>query len=205
MFKLLKDRCENRQVNLILAEGIFDFIFYININKGTYQKKCERKDLPYFLKKEGNYESLVQSLQSRLCADVEDFFENMELPNVLSLRGEYTVQCRILIKGQIYHKRILFFQDCRKENIIAFIEDVTGISAGRQETSHNHMAAYLSHEIRTALNSLSGNLYALRAGGEAFSKNRYLENAIFSSDYLKRLVNSALQISEIENSRSVMK
>ena len=208
MFKLLKDRCVNRQVNLILAEGIFDFIFYININKGTYQKKCERKDLPYSLQKEGNYESLVQSLQSRLCADVEEFSENMELLNVLkklSLRGEYAVQCRILIKGQIYHKRILFFQDCRKENIIAFVEDVTCISFGRQETSHNHITAYLSHEIRTSLNSLSGNLYALRAEGEAFSKNRYLENAVFSADYLKRLVNSALHISEIENNKSVMK
>ena len=36
------------------AEEIFDFIFYININKGTYQRKCERKDLPYSLQKEGN-------------------------------------------------------------------------------------------------------------------------------------------------------
>ena len=208
MFKLLKDRCVNRQVNLILAEGIFDFIFYININKGTYQRKCERKDLPYSLQKEGNYESLVQSLQSRLCADVEEFSENMELLNVLkmlSLQGEYAVRCRILIKGQIYHKRILFFRDCRKENIIAFVEDVTGISGGRQETSGNHMTAYLSHEIRTSLNSLSGNLYALQAEGEMFVKNRYLENAVFSADHLKRLVNSALQISEIENNRSVMK
>ena len=190
------------------AEEIFDFIFYININKGTYQRKCERKDLPYSLQKEGNYESLVQSLQSRLCADTEEFSENMELLNVLkklSLRGEYAVQCRILIKGQIYHKRILFFQDCRKENIIAFIEDVTGISDGGRETSHSNMTAYLSHEIRTALNSLSGNLYALQAGGEAFSKNRYLENAVFSVDYLKRLVNNTLQIYETENSIGVMK
>ena len=208
MFKLLKDRCVNRQVNLILAKGIFDFIFYININKGTYQSKCERKDLPYSLQKEGNYESLVQSLQSRLCADTGEFSENMELLNVLkklSLRGKYAVQCRILIKGQIYHKRILFFGNCRKENIIAFVEDVTGISGGRQETSRNHMTAYLSHEIRTSLNSLSGNLYALQAEGEAFAKNRYLENAVFSADYLKHLINSVLQISEIENNKSVMK
>ena len=208
MFKLLKDRCVNRQVNLILAKGIFDFIFYINIKKGTYQRKCGRKDLPYSLQKEGNYKSLVQSLQSRLCADTGEFSENMELPNVLkklSLRGEYAVQCRILIKGQIYHKRILFFGDCRKENIIAFVEDVTGISGGKQETSPNHMTAYLSHEIRTVLNSLSGNLYALQAEGETFSKNRYLKNVVFSVDYLKRLVNSALHISEIENNRSVMK
>lgn len=65
--------------------------------------------------------------------------------------------------------------------------------------------AYLFHEIRTSLNSLIGNLYALRAGEEAFSKNKYLANAVFSADYLKRLVNSALQTFEIENNRSVMK
>lgn len=208
MFKLLKDRYVNRQVNLILAERIFDFIFYINIDKGTYQRKYERKVLPYSLKKEGNYESLVQSLQSRLCTDAEEFFENMELLNVLkklSLRGEYAVQCRILIKGQIYHKRILFFRDCRQENIIAFVEDVTDISGEKQEAFHNHMTAYLSHEIRTSLNSISGNLYALRAEGETFLKSRHLGNAIFSADYLKRLVNSALRISEIERGKNVMK
>ena len=73
------------------------------------------------------------------------------------------------------------------------------------ETSHNHMTAYFFHEIRTSLNSLSGNLYALQGEGETFAKNRYLENAVYSADYLKRLVNSALQISKIENNRSVMK
>ncbi len=95
------------------------------------------------MKAEGNYESLVRSLQSRLRTDAE--------------------------------------------------------------TSDNHMTAYLFHEIRSSLNSLSGNLYALKAEGEIFAKNRYLENAVYSAEHLKRLVNSVLQISEIENNRSVMK
>lgn len=209
MFKFLKDRYAKRQVNLILAEGIFDFILYIDISKGTYLRKYEKKNLPYSLQKEGRYEDLLQSLQTGLCIDSENFFENMELHNILeklSKCGECAVYCRVLIKGHTYHKRILFFQDNHKENIIAVGEDVTEAPNGeRQEVFHGHVTAYLAHELRTSLNSLCGNLHILQTDGEMFSGNRYLEDAVVSADYMTRLVNSALHIFEHENRKSVMK
>lgn len=62
--------------------------------------------------------------------------------------------------------------------------------------------AYLAHEIRTPLNSIRGNLDILKT--EEGPKSRYLNNAILSTEYLVRLVDSALTIAEIKNDSSVM-
>ncbi|MCM1387051.1 MAG: ATP-binding protein [Bacillus sp. (in: Bacteria)] len=205
MFKFLEDHYAKKQVNLILAEGIFDFVLYINIRQGTYIRKYEKRNLPYSLQKEGRYEDLLQSLQSGLYVGREEFSENMKLSHIigkLSLLGKYAVQCHILIKGHIYNKRIFFFREDSGKNIIAVGEDVTDAMQGRFQED---ITAYLTHEIKTSLNSLCGNLHILQTDRETFGENRYLENAVFSADYLQRLVNSALHISAIENKKSVMK
>lgn len=62
----------------------------------------------------------------------------------------------------------------------------------------------LSHEIRTSLNSICGNLNILQME-EAYQGNRYLENAVLAAEYLLRLVNSALNISTIENRKDIAK
>ncbi|MCM1252814.1 MAG: ATP-binding protein [Clostridium sp.] len=205
MFKFLEDHYAKKQVNLILAEGIFDFVLYINIRKGTYIRKYKKRNLPYSLQKEGRYEDLLQSLQSGLDTGREEFSENMKLAHItgkLSLEGKYMVQCHVLIKGHMYGKRITFLREDSGKNIIAIGEDVTDAI---QERSREDITAYLAHEIRSSLNSLCGNLHILQADRETFGENRYLENAVFSADYLQRLASSVLQISAIEDRKNVMK
>lgn len=236
MFKFLKDRYAKKQVNLILAEGIFDFIVYINIKQGTYLRKYEKKNLPYSLQKEGKYEELLQSMQNMLCTDAEEFAENMKLLHILgklSLQEPHAVHCRLLIKGQIYHKRMLFCWDNRKENIVAFGEDVSGAAewmeaaagmeaqsaekrqemfSGNTGSSADDTAdditddttAYLAHEIRTSLNSLCGALHIIQDAGTELSENGHFENAVMSADYLQRLVNNILYIDGAENGKNVM-
>lgn len=216
MFKFLKDHCAPGQVNLILAEGIFDFILHINLRKGTYLWKYKSKSLPYSLEKEGKYSDFLQSLQNRLCSDIEEFSENMKLLKVmgmLSIQDLYTVQYQLLIKGHVSRKRILFSQGRREEDIIAFCEDITDVSEKTQEAPHQkdsgagkqeRYIAYLVHEIGTSLNSIYGNLRILQTE-KKYQGNKYLENAVLSAEHLLQLVNSVLRISAVRNDRSVMK
>lgn len=220
MFKFLKDRYIKKRPGLILADGIFDFILSIDVRRGTYLRKYEKKNLPFSLQKEGKYDDLLCSLQSRLDGGVLEFSQNMKLIRVLGIltvQEQYSVLCRFKSGENIYYKRILFLYGRQKE-IIALCEDITVVLEYREAQrriddgpdkrkeelqSLKKRITYLVHEIRSPLNSIYGNLDILQM--ETCNNNRYLENAILSAEYLLRLVNSALNISAIENNNSIRK
>lgn len=80
-----------------------------------------------------------------------------------------------------------------KENLNTSREDISALRA---------YIAYLAHEIKTPLNSIYGNLEILKM--EDCTDNRYLDNAILSTEYLMNLVNSSLTIAELENDTGVI-
>ena len=221
MFKFLKDRFEGKLVNLILPEGFFDFILFVNVRKGTYIRKYEKKRLPYGIPEEGRYDDLLKRMQERLCGGEEEFYENMKLIRILgalAVQEKYTVICSFRIGNHIYHKKITFIGNTfykktskQKENVIVFCEDITGIffdweagkddsgTSGRQRKKTEALQKrieYLVHEIRTSLNSIYGSLTLLRE--EGYPENGYLDNAVLSAEYLRNLVNSVLDISALE-------
>lgn len=81
-----------------------------------------------------------------------------------------------------------------KGNIDVSCEDVSDL---------HKCIAYLVHEIRTPLNSIYGNLALLRM--ESSPGNIYLDNAVLAVEYLMRLVESTLTVSEMESDTSVIK
>lgn len=206
----------------ILPEGIFDFILFVDVIKGTYIRKYEKKNLPYVIPEEGGYDDFLKGLYGRLCGSKEEFHENMKLIRVLgalTVQEKYTVICSLEIENCLYHKKITFIRNTlfeksseQKENIVVFCEDITGFfsywKGGRENSSESGQQkekaevlqkriAYLAHEIRTSLNSIYGNLTLLRE--ERYPKRRYLDNAVLSAEYLLNLVNSVLDISMLES------
>ncbi|MCH5249709.1 MAG: response regulator [Lachnospiraceae bacterium] len=86
--------------------------------------------------------------------------------------------------------------------MIRFLKE--NINTSRDELSiFREYIAYLAHEIKTPLNSIYGNLEILKM--EVCPDNRYLDNALLSTEYLINLVNSTLTIAEIENDTNVIK
>ncbi|MDE6662139.1 MAG: response regulator [Lachnospiraceae bacterium] len=81
-----------------------------------------------------------------------------------------------------------------KENINLSCED---------EKILQDYAAYLTHEIKTPLNSICGNLDIIKR--EGCLDNEYLNNAILAADYLAHLVDSVMLIFGIENDTDVTK
>lgn len=204
----MKDRLAKKRLNLILAEGIFDFILYIDVRNGTFLRKHQKKNLPYSLPRQGKYDDFLYSLRDRLDGNIEEFSENMKLIRILgtlSVQNRCAVACRMLIEGHIYDKNMLFYYHENKKDIIALCEDVTDLSEDRMWKR----IIYLSHEIRTLTGSIYGNLDILRNGGcvpiGGEDNNKYLENAVLSAEYLLQLVNSVLYISEIQNDTDVIK
>lgn len=221
MLKFLKDRAAAKSVNLILPEGIFDFILFVNVRKGTYIRKYKKKNLSYEIPEEGSYDEFLKELQKRLCGGGEEFFENMKLIRVLgalAVQENYTVICGLKSENYIYHKKITFIRNTffenpgkQKENIIVFCEDITGIFSDWKAGKENGRAPdrqmekaevlrkrikYLVHEIRTSLNSIYGSLTLLLE--EWHPENGYLDNAVLSAEYLLNLMNSVLEISAPE-------
>lgn len=221
MLKFLKDRLTEKSVNLILPEGIFDFILFVNARKGTYVRKCEKKNLSYTIPEEGGYDDFLKGLYGRVSGSEEEFHENMKLIRVLgalAVQEKYTVICSLKIENDLYHKKITFIRNTffekiskQKENIVVFCEDITGIFSYREARRENssesgrqkeeteilrRRIAYLVHEIRTSLNSIYGSLTLLRE--EWHPEREYLDNAVLSAEYLLNLVNSVLDISVLE-------
>lgn len=227
MLKFLKDRATAKSVNLILPEGIFDFILFVNVRKGTYIRKYEKKNLSCEMPEEGRYDEFLEGLQERLCGSEEEFRENMKLIRVLgalAVQENYTVICSFKIENYIYHKKITFIRNTffeksskQRENIVVFCEDITGsFSYWRSGQEKRHASdrqkekaevlqkriEYLVHEIRTSLNSIYGSLTLLQEEGH--SEREYLDNAVSSAEYLLDLMNSVRNISVLE-SRNVGK
>lgn len=221
MIKFLKDRAGGKSVNLILPEGIFDFILFVNVRNGTYIRKCEKENLSYEIPEEGKYDDFLKGLQERLCGSEEEFHENMKLIRVLgalAVQENYSVICSFKLEDCIYHKKFTFIRNTfwektskQKEHIIIFCEDITGVFSCRKAERENGHASeqqkkttevlrkrieYFVHEIRTSLNSIYGSLSLLRE--EWHPKNEYLDNALLSAEYLLNLVNSVLNISALE-------
>lgn len=220
MFKFFKDRYAKKRFNLILADGIFDFILKIDVRTGTYLRKYGKNNLPYSLQKRGKYDDLVKSLSGRLYGGAaEDFSRSMKLIRILSalaVQRQYVVFCKLSAGETIRYKKIWFFNNAPEE-IVLLCEDVTDVRE-YQETEQKKIESemrrrreelqslqsrmvYLAHEIRSPLNSIYGNLDILQM--EAYEKNRYLDNAILSAEYLLRLINGVLHISKTENGDSV--
>jgi len=221
MFKFLKDRSAGKPVNLILPEGIFDFILFVNVRKGTYIRKYGKGNLSYAIPGKGRYDDFLKGLQGRLCDGEEEFYENMKLIRilgVLAVQEKYNVICGFKSGDRIYRKKITFIRNTfydkfsrQKENVVVFCEDITGISpcweTGKEngDTSERQKEKtevlqkrieYLVHEIRTSLNSIYGNLMSLQE--EGYPENGHLDNAVLSAEYLRNLVNSVLNISALE-------
>lgn len=78
MLKFLKDRLTAKSVNLILPEGIFDFILFVNVRKGTYVREYGKQNLPYAIPEEGVYDDFLRGLCEKLCGSEEEFHENMK-------------------------------------------------------------------------------------------------------------------------------
>lgn len=222
MLKFLKDRLTAKSVNLILPEGIFDFILFVNVRKGTYVREYGKQNLPYVIPEEGVYDDFLRGLCERLCGSEEEFHENMKLIRVLgalTVQEKYTVICSLKIANGLYHKKITFIRNTffeksskQKENIIVFCEDITEIFFNREVRRENNGSrsgqqkenaeilqkriVYLVHEIRTSLTSIYGSLTLLRE--EWHPESGYLDNAVLSAEYLLNLVNSILDISALE-------
>lgn len=221
MLKFLKDRFAEKSVNLILPEGIFDFILFVNVRKGTYIRKYEKKNLTYTMPEEGRYVDFLEKLRERLCGGEEEFYENMKLIRVLgalAVQENYAVICSLKIENFTYHKKITFIRNTffekfsrQKENIVVFCEDITGICSYWKVGRENSRAAVrqtkqqeilqrrltgLAHEIRTSLNSIYGSLTLMRE--EQHPKRGYLDNAVLSAEYLLNLVNGVLEVSALE-------
>lgn len=75
MLKFLKDRATEKSVNLILPEGIFDFILFVNVRKGTYIRKYEKKNLSYGIPEEGRYDDFLKGLQEGCAAARKNFMK----------------------------------------------------------------------------------------------------------------------------------
>lgn len=54
MLKFLKDRIKGETVNLILPEGIFDFILFVDVRKGAYTWKYGKSIFPAAYRKKGS-------------------------------------------------------------------------------------------------------------------------------------------------------
>ncbi|MDE5932951.1 MAG: hypothetical protein K2H40_10795, partial [Lachnospiraceae bacterium] len=105
MLKFLKDRFAGKSVNLILPEGIFDFILFVNVRKGTYIRKYGKKNLLCAIPEEGRYDDFLKGLQERLSGGEEEFHENMKLIRVLgalAVQENYTVICSLKIGNDTY-------------------------------------------------------------------------------------------------------
>lgn len=114
MLKFLKDRLTAKSVNLILPEGIFDFILFVNVRKGTYVREYGKQNLPYAIPEEGVYDNFLRGLCERLCSGEEEFHENMKLIRVLgalTVQEKYTVICSLKIANGLYHKKITFIRN----------------------------------------------------------------------------------------------
>lgn len=207
-------------LKLMLAEDFFDFILYIDIRQNAYRKLCEKNDIPYALPDRGTYGAFVHDMISMLCGSTEDFAENMKLIRVLSAlecEEKYMVFCKLEIQGLVYDKKIVFMYGTKEETIIAFCEDITGIvigedrkrqrkesgSAGQGEAERVKMQmTYLTHEIRTLLHSIYGNLSILKRGEH--ENDIHLDNAVYAAEHLLCLTNSVLSISTLENDINVI-
>ncbi len=222
MLKFLKDRIKGETVNLILPEGIFDFILFVDVRKGAYTWKYGKKYFSRCISEEGKYADFLECMLTRVCGDREEFYESMKLIRVLgalAVQEKYIVICGLKFEDGTYHKKFTFIRNNfyeksvkQKENIVVFCEDITGflsdveagekagaVSGGREDEvdALRERIVYLVHEIRTSLNGIYGNLKMLRE--ETGPKDRYLNNAVLSAEHLLNLVNSALSISELEN------
>ncbi|MCM1087342.1 MAG: ATP-binding protein [Muribaculaceae bacterium] len=227
MFQFLKDHCGNEQVNLILADGIFDFVVCINVKTSEYMRKYASENLPYLESERGQYADFLQSLQRGLISDKDAFAEALNLITIigeLTLRDSYAVLCKFEYEGKISHKRLLFCYDRTDtgkdtDHILVFCENVTAVFGYEDGTSRQERGAMakqkeelqtlqkdlacLSHEIRTSANNIYGNLSLLKKKGQL--KDKYLDNALFSADYLLRLINRTLHLSRMKNDTNVIK
>lgn len=222
MLKFLKDRMKEETVNLILPEGIFDFILFVDVRKGTYTWKYGKKNFFRCISEEGKYADFLDGLQTYVCGGREEFYESMKLIRVLgalAVQEKYIVVCGLKFEDGTYHKKFTFIRNTfyektgrQKENIVVFCEDITELLSGMETGKESYTASgenddrvdvlrerivYLVHEIRTSLNGIYGNLKMLQE--ETGREGRYLGNAVLSAEYLLNLVNSSLSISELEN------
>lgn len=222
MLNFLKDRLKGETVNLILPEGIFDFILFVNVRKGTYTRKYGKGTFICNIPGEGRYADFLNVMQKRAYGGKEEFYENMKLIRVigaLAVQEKYIAVCRLKIEDGTCHKKFTFIRNTlleksneQKENIVVFCEDITEIFSRREDGKESEYESerrqdkteviqkrltYLAHEIRTSLNGIYGNLKMIQE--EACWENRYLRNAVLSAEYLLNLVNSVLHISALEN------
>lgn len=221
MLNFLKDRLKGETVNLILPEGIFDFILFVNVRKGTYTRKYGKRTFVRKIPEEGRYADFLKIMQMRACGGKEELYESMKLIRVagaLAVQEKYIAICSLKIGNGTCHKKFTFIRNTlyekpnqQKENIVVFCEDITGIHTVKVVEKESEdvfeekrekaetlpkQVVYLSHEIRTSLNSIYGNLKMLHE--EVGPGNVYLSNAALSAEHLLNLVNSVLCISTLE-------
>lgn len=147
MIKFLKGRLKGAAVDLVLPEGIFDFILFVDVRKGTYARKYGKRTFFQWIPEEGRYSDFLRNLQKRACGSEEELNENMKLIRVLgalAVQEKYIVICSLKIEegtcregicqDGIYHKKFTFIRnsfykesDRQKENIVVFCEDMTEI------------------------------------------------------------------------------
>ncbi len=227
MINFLKDRLKEGTVNLIIPDGIFDFILFVNVRKGIYTRKYEKETSIYKMPEGGRYADFLKELQKRVCSGKEEFYEDMKLIRVigaLAVKEKYIVACGFRTGDGTYqddtrHLKFTFIRntlyeksDKQKENIVVFCEDITemliwgkpGGEPGRMPGGHQDKMeilqkrlVYLAHEIRTSLNGIYGNLKMLHE--EVYPQNKYFRNAFLSAEYLLNLVNGVLNISTLED------
>ena len=82
MLNFLKDRLKGETVNLILPEGIFDFILFVNVRKGTYTRKYGKRTFVRKIPEEGRYADFLKIMQMRACGGKEELYESMKLIRV---------------------------------------------------------------------------------------------------------------------------
>lgn len=228
MINFLKDRLGEEPVNLILPEGIFDFILFVNVRKGIYTRKYGKRTFICSIPEEGRYVDLLNDLQKRACGGKEEFYENMKLIRVvgaLAVQEKYITVCRLKIEDgtcqcDIRRLKFTFIRntlyektDEQKENIIVFCEDITEIlTCGEQKKETGKMSGRHPDKKMEALQkrlvylaheirtSLNGIYGNLKMlHEEVYPENRYLRNAALSAEYLLNLVNSVLRISALED------
>lgn len=206
MFQRLKDHCAKDEVNLILSDGIFDFVICIDVKRGTYLRKYVKENLPFAPDVKGQYRDFLKELKRCLYGDGKEALEEMKLTGIvgaLSVSDIYTVSCKLRTGQSIRYKRMIFCYD-RKNcvdkagGILLLCEDVGDIA----DLYFDREMSVFSHELRTSLHSLYGSLSIART--EGYQNSRYLESAYLSADYLLRLINGGFPFRETKNDKSVI-
>ena len=217
-YKLHKNLENQKQQIEKIINSIPDAVLVIDKNYKIYTynesflkiSECKKSDtfnyyLPDFIVDEDKWKNFQQNIYH----DLDQFSDNIYTDYFL-FKNKYGQEINILLTCQRWEN--ITDPDSENQFFLITIQDFTDQLKYQQALKDKEMAertsvmkqqfmANMSHEMRTPLNIINGNIYLMQSTDLTTQQHEFLKNQKFATDSLLAIINNILEYSQIETGR----